>query len=210
MEIDNETMELICRLEEIVGNSCYNPNSYNGWTREYGKSFRYPIRADMSKPTDKEQDIYETRYRLYDVPPENINRIFYKFGSNELSIGGALKRILEFLEKRYGISVNELESEYKQQLYPELVKDFIGQLSGLEVYYGKDYKCKPRKNGEYIFEACSSGRRKNIITVWCNGNGSVRIVGIGKYAQRKLFDRNDFNSEQLLADLKQAYLLTQG
>jgi len=38
----------------------------------------------------------------------------YKFGANELQIGNALKRILDFLERRYNIDFNTLEKEYKK------------------------------------------------------------------------------------------------
>lgn len=44
-----------------------------------------------------------------------IKYMKYKFGSNELFVGRELIEILEFLEKRYGLDFNELESMQKQQ-----------------------------------------------------------------------------------------------
>ena len=51
---------------------------------------------------------------IHDVPAQNIHTIMYKLGANELQIGNALKRILDFLERRYNIDFNALEKEYKK------------------------------------------------------------------------------------------------
>lgn len=34
---------LIAELEYIIGDSCYNPNSYDGYIGEEGCEFRYPV-----------------------------------------------------------------------------------------------------------------------------------------------------------------------
>jgi hypothetical protein len=39
LKISDETLELVCALEYIIGSSCYNPNSYNGYTGEQGRIF---------------------------------------------------------------------------------------------------------------------------------------------------------------------------
>ena len=105
MKIDKNIMELIFELEYIIGNRCYNPHSYDGYSREQGKQFRYPVWADGRK-------FYGV---IAGVPPEKIGSIEYKLGANELMIGSALKRILEFLEERYDIDFNQLEKNRKKK-----------------------------------------------------------------------------------------------
>ena len=39
----------------------------------------------------------------------------YKFGSNELFIGQGFIKIMEYLELRYGIDFNELETQVQQK-----------------------------------------------------------------------------------------------
>ena len=46
-KITPEMMDLISRMEYKIGSSCYNADSYNGWTREYGCSFRYPLTYEI-------------------------------------------------------------------------------------------------------------------------------------------------------------------
>ena len=46
MKLTKKTIELICELEAIIGDECYNPNSYDGWTLEEGRAFRYPVTFD--------------------------------------------------------------------------------------------------------------------------------------------------------------------
>ncbi len=43
MKLTKATTDLICELEKIIGNQCYNPNSLNGYTWEEGLEFRYPV-----------------------------------------------------------------------------------------------------------------------------------------------------------------------
>ena len=40
MKLTKKTIQLICELESIIGDECYNPNSFDGWTLEEGCSFR--------------------------------------------------------------------------------------------------------------------------------------------------------------------------
>ena len=43
MKITKRTAKLVSDLESILGDNCYNGDSYNGWTDEYGAHFRYPV-----------------------------------------------------------------------------------------------------------------------------------------------------------------------
>ena len=107
MNIDKEMMELIFEIEHIIGQECFNPHSYDGYTGEEGKEFRYPVWADASQNKDIEN---ERRFygKISNVLPENISSIKYKFGANHLYVGIAIKKILELLEKKYGINFYEL------------------------------------------------------------------------------------------------------
>lgn len=100
MKIDTNTTKLIAELEYIIGNSCFNPNSYDGYTGEEGRSFRYPVY--------KLNDKYYSK--LSKLQPNEVNTVKYKFGSNHLFIGKGLVNVLNVLEERYNINFNELES----------------------------------------------------------------------------------------------------
>ena len=43
MEINKTTAVLVSEIEHLIGSECYNPNSYDGWTYEQGREFRYPV-----------------------------------------------------------------------------------------------------------------------------------------------------------------------
>ena len=103
MKLTKKTVDLICELESIIGNQCYNPNSVNGWTLEEGCSFRYPVTYK-----DKNNEEYKCRYTLKGIDKGCIDTICYKFGSNNLYIGCAIVKILERLEKKYGLNFDEL------------------------------------------------------------------------------------------------------
>ncbi len=116
MKVKKQMIPLISAIEYKIGKSCYNAESYNGWTDEYGCSFRYPIVYEVK---DEEDDIHIRKTRLSiestgDINAENLRTVCYKFGANELSIGGAVVDVLNMLEARYGINFEELEKEYQK------------------------------------------------------------------------------------------------
>ena len=106
MEINQNTMNLICKLEYKIGEMCSNSNTYNGWTGEYGADFRYPVTVE---------GVTRCRYNLevLDLAPEKLKDIYYKFGSNRLYIGYSIKHLLEELETLYGLDFAKLEEERK-------------------------------------------------------------------------------------------------
>ena len=108
MKLTKKTIELICDLESIVGNECYNPSSYDGWTLEEGREFRYPVTF-----TDKEGKECKTKYIIHNVNKASVETIRYKFGSNNLYIGLGLVGALEFLEKEFDLNFNELLKKKK-------------------------------------------------------------------------------------------------
>lgn len=104
MKLTKKTIKLICELEAIIGDECYNPNSYDGWTLEEGCSFRYPVTFD-----DKAGNEYKRKYDLNAcINKDNLHTMRYKFGSNNLFIGNAIVKVLERLEQKYGINFDEL------------------------------------------------------------------------------------------------------
>ena len=103
MKLTKKTIKLICELESLVGDECYNPNSYDGWTLTEGCAFRYPV--TYINKDGKENKTWST---IKDIDKECINTIRYKFGSNHLFIGKGLLNVLEHLEQKFGLDFNEL------------------------------------------------------------------------------------------------------
>ena len=108
MKLTREIADLIYDMEYIIGNRCENPNSYNGYTGEYGKRFRYPVYIHHNL---EEKNPVKFWYKVRGISnPEMVETMKYKFGSNHLWIGTALEEVLDMLEERYGIDFNELEA----------------------------------------------------------------------------------------------------
>lgn len=118
MKLTQKLTDLICEIEYLIGDQCYNPNSYDGYTGDEGCSFRYPVYTYTDKSTDElvkirghvNKDFLGTYLGV--VTPELVRSMRYKFGSNHLYIGEAIYSVLGMLEKRYGICFEELEAEY--------------------------------------------------------------------------------------------------
>ena len=108
MRINKRIANLIAQLEYEIGSQCYNPNSYDGYTGEEGCEFRYPVYVHQNDTDEK------YRYIITNLTPKEINTIKYKFGSNHLFIGKGLINVLKYLEDRYDIDFNELESKVKK------------------------------------------------------------------------------------------------
>jgi len=108
MKLKKATIDLICELESIIGDECYNPNSFDGWTLEEGCSFRYPVSYE-----DKDGKNCKTRFKITNMDKDHINSIRYVFGSNNLFIGSAIYKVLETLERKYGIDFDELTKKKK-------------------------------------------------------------------------------------------------
>ena len=91
-------MELLAKLEHIVGQNCYNGNiqnwGANGHYEGEGRGFRYPLtvfKKDGEKLKRKHPDVS-------DLPPEVIATGHYVMGANKLHIIRALDDVLKFLE----------------------------------------------------------------------------------------------------------------
>lgn len=103
MKLTKATIELICELENIVGNECHNPNSFNGYTLEEGCTFRYPV-------CYRDKNNVDCKYNgtIKDIDKNSLDTICYKFGSNHLYIGGALYKVLQRLEQKFGLDFDKL------------------------------------------------------------------------------------------------------
>ena len=122
MVINENIAKVICKIEYEIGNQCYNPNSYDGWTGDEGREYRYPVyiypSTDAKDPIKVRGDVsnsYEYKYYDGEFTESNIRSMKYKFGSNHLFIGIGIINSLKLLEKRYGIDFNELENKYQNE-----------------------------------------------------------------------------------------------
>lgn len=123
MKIDEKTAKLICEIEYIIGDQCYNPSSYDGWTGEEGREFRYPVNVYPNKEASKAvkirgnvcNDFMYNNYYHGEFNESNIRSMKYKFGSNHLFIGTGIIKALDLLEKRYNLDFSELEKRYQEE-----------------------------------------------------------------------------------------------
>lgn len=95
--------DLLVRMENIIGDECYNDNiqnysSWGVWEGE-GRSFRYPVTVLRGDNAEKR------KFRFDDLLAEELVTGHYKFGANELSIYRALIKIVDMLESDYGLKV---------------------------------------------------------------------------------------------------------
>lgn len=108
MKLTKKTIQLICDLERQIGDECYNPNSYDGWTLISGRDFRYPITY-----TDKDGNERKSWSTLQNMDQKNIGTLHYKFGANYLFVGNGLINVLNYLEDRFGLDFDELVKNEK-------------------------------------------------------------------------------------------------
>ena len=91
--------ELLIKMENIIGNECYNGNiqNYESWgvLDSVGRTFRYPVVFDI--------DDIEHKRRMVstDLSEDVLVTGHYKFGANELAIFHALIKIVKMLEQDY-------------------------------------------------------------------------------------------------------------
>jgi hypothetical protein len=106
MPISKARRHLLVRLESLIGNECYNSNIQNygpGGVREAeGRAFRYPLTIRVSE--GEKQKIRSTTIPDT-VPSEMLASGYYAFGANQLDVMAALERVLKYLEKNHGLSV---------------------------------------------------------------------------------------------------------
>lgn len=112
MEVTEEIMELISEIEYIIGSSC----SCNAGYYEDECEFRYPYIYETTETVDDRTEYYEHKSREFIVTsglvnPDNLSTVHYKFGRNELHVGEAVVKILEFLEWRYRLDFHKLEKK---------------------------------------------------------------------------------------------------
>jgi len=100
----NDKRKLVIRLEEIIGNKCYN-GSVQNWGSNYerycdGREFRYPITFIDDGEKQKARKVDPK------MPIKKLRTGYYAFGANQLHINEALSEIVELLEKEYGLVPN--------------------------------------------------------------------------------------------------------
>jgi hypothetical protein len=90
-------MKLISELECIVAN-CYHNKQKRG-----GFYFRYPVKY-IKNGTD-----YECKNKIPKPEAVELGTMRYEMGANQLYIGHALFKVLEYLEDRYDLDFDDLE-----------------------------------------------------------------------------------------------------
>ena len=136
MTINENIFELISEMEYIIGNQTLSKSTFIGGglsVDDYG--YRYPVRISLDGNQEESKTqirdkvhTYKQVWRAYDdttkemkviktinTTPDMIESMYYAFGSHKLYIGDALIKILEFLEKRYGIDFNDMEKNLTKQ-----------------------------------------------------------------------------------------------
>lgn len=108
MKLTKKSVGLICKLENIIGKQCYNPNSYDGYTMIEGLSYRYPVDY-----INKDGEHRRSKIVIPDIDKTMIGTMKYKFGSNHLYIGDGIVKCLEYLEEEFDINFDELLKEKK-------------------------------------------------------------------------------------------------
>lgn len=123
MKINKKTAKLICDIEYIIGGYCWNDNASYG----NGDYIRYPVWANVTNKIKNETtgkfeetqewekiSYFNVNHRKPALPPKDVKTLEYRFGANELVIGRAIVKTLEYLEERYGLDFAELE-KYVQE-----------------------------------------------------------------------------------------------
>ena len=106
MKMSENIAKLVTELEPYIGGNCYNSRSYNGWTGEYGKHYRYPVKYVTKAGTTR-----KTRGALDEIDFNQVERMHYLTGTNEIYVGKGIVEILDELETRFGLDFNKLIEE---------------------------------------------------------------------------------------------------
>lgn len=104
MAISKRRAALLRELENIVGRSVYNSKTQNwgpgGRYEGEGRSIRYPITF-----TDDKGAKIKRRSGYEDLPTSVQMTGSYVIGVNNLHILKSLDKVLQFLEKNYGLKI---------------------------------------------------------------------------------------------------------
>lgn len=104
--ITDYKIRLIEELEHII-----SKNFHNKYTSNYdgteGRTYRYP--AHMDNPNDHYAE-YVYRGTIFGADERSIGTLRYECGANSLYIGDALVEVLDYLEDRYDLDFDELET----------------------------------------------------------------------------------------------------
>ncbi len=109
MEKTDNVRKLIGELEYIVGN-CYHNKQKRG-----GFYFRYP------ESFTRDGKRFYRKGKAYCPKDDEINTMRYETGANHLYIGKALVKVLEYLEDRYDLDFDDLESWVDEEDDPDFM-----------------------------------------------------------------------------------------
>lgn len=187
MQLNKNTSQLICELEYLLGKQTYNPKSYNGWTGEEGKEYKYPVNYCKSKKDLKAHELTKTKYEIETIAPECIGTMKYIFGSNHLYVGDGLVEILNYLEKVYDLNFNDLENKRtkkrrKALTYTEsaLDKNDIVEFKSGKYIVGLDLPI-----GEVVIDNAQNNNYYSIINIYDNAGEYIDHIFLSKDDKRK-------------------------
>lgn len=110
--ISETRRQLLVELESIIGNSFYNSHIQNhgpGGVREAdGRGLRYPVtffESDGTKMKVKDHRVPKS------VPTEIFLSGYYAVGANQLDVMASLNRVIQHLEKKYGLAIEAKEQD---------------------------------------------------------------------------------------------------
>ena len=126
MELNQNMCEMFADLEYCIGSNCTNVHTYNFDLDISGIDYRYPISLPVIGYNSEYELKVITRRSINDNSPydpfghsernpKSLKYMRYRFGSNELYIGLGLKKVLDYLEKRYDLDFNALEDQYQNK-----------------------------------------------------------------------------------------------
>lgn len=108
--LEGNKKRVLQELEQIVEDQTYNASIQNwgpgGVFLGEGRKFRYPVTVIDAK------GVKLKRWSPIDGDSgEMIKGAYYAFGANNLHIGMGLLKVVEYLEKNYGLDLNKAPAE---------------------------------------------------------------------------------------------------
>lgn len=115
-KLSRHRKELLRILEAKIG-ECYNPHSTTMTARDWGsyyemekgRRFNYPVTYLDMKGDKTKNPIFADPKFYEDADERVLMTAYYAFGANQLPVFWNLNKILEYLEKEYGLVIDEAE-----------------------------------------------------------------------------------------------------
>ena len=196
MKIDKDTLELITKIERIIGSQCYNPNPHKGCKKKDEKC-RYSV---SYRKDSRDKTLYKSESGLEGFSKYQIQNAQYAFGYHNLLIGEAILKVLDELETRYNLDFNELEKERtkRRKSFMRQLKKELEKFSEAEIEAGR-YECGVDiEEGKYTITSDENA----VITIKRSGNSKRKDENFELESNSKriikLYDGDIFESDVML------------